>query len=137
MALLQEVDFYQTRENARRVLKSFRKWERIAGRSVIDLRSPIITDLPRNPSYGNKSEDALIQFMEAERHRDDIIAALMMLPLKSRQILYYSYCYREKLSNLQIAGKMDYSVRQIERMKSDALIEFAESYRKGRLIIYC
>jgi uncharacterized protein YbgA (DUF1722 family) len=31
---------------------------------------------------------------------------------------------------------MGYSVRQIERMKSDALVEFAESYRRGKLVAY-
>ncbi|EMF0060909.1 autolysin, partial [Enterococcus hirae] len=40
MNLLREVDFKQTRDNARNVLKNFRRLERIAGRSLIDIKSP-------------------------------------------------------------------------------------------------
>ncbi|EHZ9209651.1 autolysin, partial [Enterococcus faecalis] len=39
--LLKEVDFSQTRANARAVLKNFRRLDRIAGRSLVDVRSPI------------------------------------------------------------------------------------------------
>ena len=70
MLLLREVDFSQTRKNARYVLKNYRRLERIAGRSKIDVRSPIITDMPRTPSNGNKSEDAFIQRLDAETERD-------------------------------------------------------------------
>lgn len=136
IALFKEVDFYRTRCNAREVLKNFRRLERIAGRSLIDVRSPIITDMPRVESCGNKAEEALIQMMDAESERDAILAALMALRLTNRQILYYSFCARETYTNQRIAGQLDYSVRQIERMKSDALVEFAESYRRGKLIEY-
>ncbi len=32
IALLREVDFYQTKCNARKILKNYRKWVRIAGK---------------------------------------------------------------------------------------------------------
>ena len=66
MNLLREVDFKQTRDNARNVLKNFRRLERIAGRSLIDIKSPVITDMPKVPSHGNKAEDAMIQLADAE-----------------------------------------------------------------------
>ncbi|EOH86713.1 ArpU family phage packaging/lysis transcriptional regulator [Enterococcus pallens] len=136
IALLKEVDFHETRKNARAILKSFRRLERIAGRSLIDVRSPIITDMPRIESYGNRSEDALIQVADAEAERDLVITALMALGLTSRQVLHYTYCSRDHYSNRRIADELGYSVRQIERMKSDALVEFAESYCNGKLIVY-
>lgn len=135
MMLLKEVDFRATRQNARNVLKNYRRLERIAGRSKIDVRSPIITDMPRCEG-GNKAEDAIIQMMDAEAERDAIVAALLALGLASRQILHYSFCLPDQFSNVRIASEMGYSVRQIERMKSDALVEFAESYRRGKLIAY-
>ncbi len=85
--LLKEVDFRQTKANARNVLKSFRRLERIAGRSLIDLKSPIITEMPKSQSHGNKTEDALVQLADAEAERDAILSALMALSLTSRQIL--------------------------------------------------
>lgn len=136
MELLKEVDFTSTRKNARYVLKQYKRYERIAGRSLIDIRSPLVSYMPRNQPYGNWTEDAIIQHAEAEAERDAIIAALYALKLTSRQILYYSFCYIESLSNRAIACKMGYSERQIERLKSEALIEFAEAYRKGKLIEY-
>lgn len=81
MQLLREVDFKQTRCNARDVLKNFRRLERMAGRSLIDIKSPIITDMPKAPKHGNKAEDAIIQMMDIEAERDAILAALMALSL--------------------------------------------------------
>lgn len=70
MQLLREVDFKQTRCNARNVLKNFRRLERIAGRSLIDIKSPVITYMPKVPSHGNRAEDAMIQLADAEAERD-------------------------------------------------------------------
>lgn len=136
MILFREVDFYQTRKNAKDVLKKYRRLDRIAGRSLVDVRSPIITDMPKNPSHGNKSEDAMLQHIEAESERNAILTALMALGLTSRQILYYSFCVPDSFSNYKISREMGYSERQIQRMKSEALIEFAEAYKKGSLLCY-
>lgn len=136
MALLPTIDKAQTRRNAKSVLKTYRKCERIAGRSKIDVKSPIITDMPKSVSIGNKAEDALLQLMDAESERDAIISAIMRLKFPSRQILYYSYCHIENWSNQAIACELNYSLRQIERMKQEALIEFAEAYRRGKLLAY-
>ncbi|HFD6464935.1 ArpU family phage packaging/lysis transcriptional regulator [Enterococcus hirae] len=136
MNLLREVDFKQTRDNARNVLKNFKRLERIAGRSLIDIKSPVITDMPKVPSHGNKAEDAMIQLADAEAERDAILKALMALSLISRQILYYSFCVPDSLSNYRISREVGYSERSIQRMKSEALIEFAEAYRHGEKIVY-
>ncbi|HAP8927447.1 TPA: autolysin [Enterococcus faecium] len=124
MQLLREVDFKQTRCNARDVLKNFRRLERMAGRSLIDIKSPIITDMPKAPKHGNKAEDA-------------ILAALMALSLISRQILYYSFCDVNKHSNYEIGQLIrGYGEKNVEKLKSIALIEFAEAYKKGVLVQY-
>ncbi|EGP4701857.1 ArpU family phage packaging/lysis transcriptional regulator [Enterococcus lactis] len=136
MQLLREVDFKQTRCNARDVLKNFRRLERMAGRSLIDIKSPIITDMPKAPKHGNKAEDAIIQMMDIEAERDAILAALMSLGITSRQVLYYRYCAPDGYSNYKIGREIGYSERSVERLMSEALIEFAEAYKKGRLIAY-
>ncbi|WP_048943083.1 ArpU family phage packaging/lysis transcriptional regulator, partial [Enterococcus faecalis] len=114
----------------------FRRLERIAGRSLIDLKSPIITDMPKSQSHGNKAEDALVQLADAEAERDAILSGLMALSLTSRQILHYSFCVQDHYSNYKIAREVGYSERSIQRMKSEALIEFAEAYRNGKIIAY-
>ena len=137
MQLLREVDFKQTRCNARDVLKNFRRLERMAGRSLIDIKSPIITDMPKAPKHGNKTEDAIIQMMDIEAERDAILAALMALSLISRQILYYNFCDVNKHSNYEIGQLIrGYGEKNVEKLKSIALIEFAEAYKKGVLVQY-
>lgn len=137
MNLLREVDFKQTRDNARNVLKNFRRLERIAGRSLIDIKSPVITDMPKVPSHGNKAEDAMIQLADADAERDAILRALMALSLISRQILYYSFCDVNKHSNYEIGQLIcGYGEKNVEKLKSIALIEFAEAYKKSVLVQY-
>ncbi|MGM0143746.1 ArpU family phage transcriptional regulator [Enterococcus sp. AZ153] len=137
MNLLREVNFKQTRDNARSVLKNFRRLERIAGRSLVDIKSPVITDMPKVPSHGNRAEDAMIQLADAETERNAILGALMALSLISRQILYYSFCDVEKHSNYEIGQLIcGYGEKNVEKLKSNALIEFAEAYKKGSLIAY-
>ncbi|WP_207871916.1 hypothetical protein DOK78_002558 [Enterococcus sp. DIV2402] len=137
MILTKKVNLYQTRKNAKNVLKHYRRLERIAGRSQIDIRSSIITDMPRSNSRNNKHiEDVILQRIDAEGERDAIIIALLALKLISRRILYYSFCTPEHFSNLGIATKLGYSLRSIERLKAEALVEFAESYKQGNLISY-
>ncbi|MEQ7275194.1 ArpU family phage packaging/lysis transcriptional regulator [Enterococcus thailandicus] len=136
MQLLREVDFRQTRCNARDVLKNFRRLERLAGRSLVDIKSPIITDMPKAPKHGNKTEDAIIQLVDIENERDAILSGLMSLSLNSRQILYWSYCVVDTYSNYKISRELGYSERSVQRMKTEALIEFAEAYKHGALIVY-
>ncbi|HAP4308282.1 TPA: autolysin, partial [Enterococcus faecalis] len=98
--------------------------------------SPIITDMPKGIKHGNKAEDALIQMIDVEVERDAILTALMSLSIISRQILHYSFCVQDHYSNYKIAREVGYSERSIQRMKSEALIEFAEAYRNGKIIAY-
>ncbi len=135
--LLREIDFRRTRQNAKSILRNYRRLERIAGRSKIDVRSPIITDMPKTPSNGNKSEDAIIQMMDAEAERDAIVVALLALGIDSRQFCIIRIALLIDTQMFGIAQQMGYSVRTIEDYKATALIEFAEAYRKGKLIEYC
>lgn len=136
MGLLRDVDFNQTRENAKDTLANYRRLQRITGRSKIDIKSPIITDMPKSPSHGNRKEDALLQHINAEGELNAIVAGLMSLPLTSRAVLYYSFCDKERWTNDLIGIEIGYSERQVRRVKEDALIEFAEAYKKGKLISY-
>ena len=57
MELFEEIDVRETKFKAKRILASYRRLSRIAGQDEINLRSPIISDMPRTPSsYTNKSE---------------------------------------------------------------------------------
>ena len=134
MELLPEIDKKEIKREARAVLSRYRSLNRIASRAPIDIKSPIITDMPIGGGAQNKSQDAFLERIDAEIERDAIIAALAKLGLASRQILYYSFCDTEKRSNYEIGRLMNgYSEKNIEKLKSIALFEFAEAYRKGKI----
>lgn len=134
--LFKEVDFVCTRTKSTDILRQYRKWDRIAGRASIDIRSPKISDMPKSPNYCNKTEDAIIQHMDAEMERNDIIKAIKSLDLVRRQLLFYMFCDQERYSNALIADRLGYSERQLNRLKKEALLMFAESYKRGKLISY-
>lgn len=134
MELLPKIDKKETKKQARAVLSQYRQLNRIASRMPIDIKSPIITDMPRGGGAQNKSQDAFLEWIDAEIERDAIVAALSKLKLVSRQILYYSFCEAEKRSNYEIGRLMSYSEKNIEKLKSVALLEFADAYRKGKCL---
>lgn len=151
MILLEEIDFIQTRKNARKALREFRKLNRMAGRSAIHLKSPTLSDMPRTPKTAkNGIQDAMIDYLNAEQERDELENAIRSLSLVSRQILVLSFCEMERHTNYEIGQviktyKADspnetviggFSKRHIERLKGIALVEFAESYKGGALIAY-
>jgi len=136
MALIPEIDKRKTKMNARKVLAQYRKWERIAGKSSIDIKSPLISDMPRTLGVSvNKSQDGIVERVDAEINRDAILRALAALSWRSRQILSMTYCEPEKASVYEISVVMRYSEIAIKKYRSVALMEFAEAYKHGQLLI--
>lgn len=161
MTLLTEIDYKLTRRNARDVLKNCRGLQRRNGVKV-SLKSPVFSDMPRNSSNRNNEEYLMIKRFgrtskayQDENKRDamklqSIVNALQSLSDVSRDILYYSYCIADpysiiKLSNTIKVYKEDeygkvteitYSIKNIEKLKAQALIEFAEAYHYENLIAY-
>lgn len=126
--MIKEADIKQTKENARAILKQYRSLERKADRNPIDIRSPFINDMPKGPSRGNKLEDALIQNIEIKEKLSAIEYALSRLSLMSRQTLFYTYCVKDIMTNDEIADNLGVATRTLNRMKSEALLEFADVF---------
>lgn len=126
--MIQEADIKQTKANAKAILKQYRGLERKAGRSPIDIRSPFFNDMPKAPKYGNKVEDAMIQYIEIKEKIQAIEYALSRLGLMSRQVLYYTYCVKDVLTNDEIADNLGVAIRTLNRMKAEALLEFADVF---------
>lgn len=136
LRLFPEIDAKKTKINARKVLVQYRKWERIAGKSIIDIRSPQLSDMPRTLGVSvNKTQDGIVERVYAEMERDAILRALASLSFVSRQILFMTYCECEKRSVWQIGHELGYTEPHIKDLKSTALLEFAEAYKHGKLLI--
>ena len=126
--MIKEADIKQTKANAKAILKQYRGLERKAGRSPIDIRSPFMNDMPKAPKRGNMVEDALIQNIEIKEKIQAIEYALSRLGLMSRQVLYYTYCMKEVMTNDEIADNLGVATSTLNRMKSEALLEFADVF---------
>lgn len=137
MVLVPKINRKQTKLNARKVLKQTRKLARMAGRPIVDLKSPVITDMPRGGNLDNMIELTIVNRTTADNELKAIERALGSLCFINRQILYYSYCDVEYHSNYEISLLVGgYSEKNIERLKSNALVEFAEAYKNGELLRY-
>lgn len=136
--LLPRIDESKTKANARRVLKQCRRLQRIAGRTFEQLKSPIITDMPRSDGYGNSNEEKIIKYLDlkldAENKLCEIAKAVASLGCEERLVLYYAYFDREEHYNWWIADLLNVSLRTLEDLKSDSLIKFADAYQNGRLL---
>ncbi|EMF0201261.1 transcriptional regulator [Enterococcus hirae] len=130
MKIFAEIDDKKTRKNVREFLRSYRNIERLIGSVKVDFSTMIITKKRRKTIVRDS------EMSELEKTRDSIIKALKRLSRLHFQVIYYSYCYPERLTIDQIGEKLGYSGRTIERMKSVALIEFAEAYNSGELLSY-
>lgn len=127
--ILENIDIKQTRKNARRLPKRYRNLERLVGPVKIDFSVMTVT---KNLKFTIDSQNE--EIIEAISTRDSVIEALTRLSRIHFQVLYYSYCFPNKMSMYQIGEKLGYSDRTIERMKAVALVEFAEAYKSGELI---
>lgn len=143
------IDEVKTKVNARKVLSKYRSMARAAGISF-GLQSPVLSDMPKGPAHHDSLEKSIIKKIDAEQDCIEILVALNLLPNKEAAILKYSYCMPDKYTMNEIAAKVPgqrvnefgeveeiyYSVKNIERLKSNALLSFAEGYRGGLLIEY-
>lgn len=143
------IDEVKTKVNVRKLLSKYRSMARIAGINF-GLQSPMLSDMPKRPSQHDRLEKFIIKKIEAERGCAEILAVLELLPNKEGSILKYSYCMPDKYTMNEIAAKVPYqrvnefgeideiyySVKNIERLKSKALLSFAQGYRSGILMVY-
>jgi len=137
--LFKEIDFKATRESAKKTLKTYRRLERMAGKSKVDLQAVTWSDMPKSPSVGNHEEDKIVSALNARYERDAIDYGISRLCLISRQILVLSYMQQDRLSVDDIIYKMGWGYTNkvtFNRYKNEALVEFADAYKNGELIKY-
>lgn len=133
-----EIDEKKTIANAKRKLREYPRWRRIAndigGQKVtqtysFDLRNP--TGTPSRPV-----ERLAINKVDAERELDAIEYAVTNLfdPLH-RRIIYDKYLRTKTKKNWEIEGEIKYEKTQFHKLLSNALLAFSEQYRSGVLVV--
>ncbi|WP_179395042.1 ArpU family phage packaging/lysis transcriptional regulator [Lacticaseibacillus absianus] len=137
MGLVPDIDEQASRDKARDVLRDFRRVARMAGRPLVDIKSPTVSDMPKATPFGNQTESKLTETFDARQSIDTIIRAMALLPAQSYWVLYYSYCTPEELSQYEIQVRMNTtSDNVVDYLKRKALLEFAEAYPGQKLLVF-
>lgn len=123
----------EIRRRARQVLRQYSKYKRIAGKND-SLQSVVLSDMPKNVSRVNYSENRLINRITAQNILQSISEALEMLDSEHKELLERIYIYQKHKTHLYIADAMGMSVKTLERHHAIALVEFAEAYHYENLL---
>lgn len=143
-----EINQRETRARARTVLNRYRRYSLTSGHTI-DLQSPRLSDMPRAERNIQGLENRIIKQLDAEKKCVEILEAINQLEEKEAAILKLSYCAKERYTmnmlTMKIKGyKFDefgnreeyiYSIKNLERIKANALINFAYAYKAENLIV--
>ncbi|KRK93354.1 ArpU family phage packaging/lysis transcriptional regulator [Companilactobacillus futsaii] len=138
MKSLPDINIDQTKKNARKVLKQYRILNRIAGRSLTSVKSPVLNGMPKNTNTNSIQENKSVQVVNASMELEEIDRAVNNLPQEYIDVIYYKYMSKETHTNLDIAGLVFGSItanKTVARRLSDGLLLFSESYRNGELLV--
>ncbi|MBC1521419.1 transcriptional regulator [Listeria aquatica] len=141
LSLLPQINVQQTKKAAREVLSRYRSLERIAGQEYSISLVPTLSDMPRAGKKAISKIESLVQRkVDVEKEALEILDACQKLPQLSYEILYFKYLQKENWTNTQIQLHMQdqmnesFSERDFERKLANALLEFAEAYKGGKLL---
>ncbi|MCG4280899.1 ArpU family phage packaging/lysis transcriptional regulator [Lacticaseibacillus saniviri] len=135
MTLIPQIDEQKSRDNARDLLKAYRRLARMAGRPLTNYKSPTIDDMPKAQSFSNLAEKQMIDHFSAEQEIKWIDRAMQFLSFESYWVLYFSYCTDELMKGEKIAERMGYANdNMVDYQKRKALLEFAEAFNNSELL---
>ena len=128
MELFEPVDEVQTARNVRNFFnKDLDKLLRMANEVPSFLRSPVIDDMPKSPSFKNGSEEILVNHFESKSYIAKSILigvskALNNCRLIHKQILIAKYL--DDMYDWQIMQRLNYEKTRYAELKINALNEF-------------
>lgn len=135
MTLFPDIDIEETKINVKILLSMYRRMERLASQGHIPKITQTYTLEARSTSIDNdQTFDSVSRKMTAEHELKKIAEALNKLNAYHRQLLYYRYMVKERMTDEEISGKMSMSERTYYRELETTLIEFAEAYDGGSLL---
>ncbi|WP_164928380.1 ArpU family phage packaging/lysis transcriptional regulator [Pediococcus pentosaceus] len=108
-----------------KILKQVPKWKRIAGKSLTDLHSPTIDNMPRSSV---QADDRIINRINAKQQLERVKFCLSFLSDEKQKLLRLAYMSNEHPTNIKICMKMRINEGTFYRLKKAALQEFREAY---------
>ncbi|HBV48348.1 MAG TPA: ArpU family transcriptional regulator [Lactobacillus sp.] len=122
-----DVDLVETSAKVRKFFKQdYPKLMRVAGVGNSFLKSPVITDEPKAPSFGNNLEERIVKRVYAQETLERVIEALNAIRDESKQILIAVYV--DDLSAWEICERLGCEETQYRVKKRKAENEFADAF---------
>lgn len=135
MALVPEIDEQVSRNNARDQLKQYRRISRMAGKPLVDIKSPSMDGMPKASAYDNGVEASLVNKFNARIELAEMERAMACLSYQQYWVLFYSYCTPEPLEINEVASRVGLANEDaVDYVKRGALMLFAEAFHHGRLL---
>ncbi|VTY26974.1 ArpU family phage packaging/lysis transcriptional regulator [Streptococcus anginosus] len=139
LELFREIDEKATQAKAKKILQTYRRLCRIAGSEYTLRSTSAFSDQPRSknnqPSKG--LETFVVKRLDAEREIAEIDKAINLLSSDMyKEILIRRFCKARQCSNICIYMELDLSESEFYREQSKALLEFAEWYKAGELLVF-
>ena len=137
MPFFPEINETKTKENAKRILKGYPRWRRVANDTDGQRVTTTYSFMPRNPSSVRDSqvEKLAIRKVDAEIELDAIEQAVSRLhdPLY-RRILFEKYLQWNCKKDETIAMGLSLSESSYYDILDKSLMAFAELYRNGEQV---
>ena len=139
--LFKKIDKRSTCKASKRVLKQYKRLKRIAGEPYSPKVTATFSLEPRSSSAapGDAMVAAISRKLEAEKELEKIEASFNAIAdAYARQILHMLFLeYKDdnEVSNQVIMDRLNYSESEYYRLFERGLMQFAESYDNGSLLV--
>lgn len=137
MPFFPEINESKTRENAKKILRGYPRWRRVANDKDGQKVTPTYSFMPRNPSSDTTSqiEKLAIRKVDAEMELDAIEQAVSELhDPYYRRILFEKYLNKYRKKDQTIYTALAISESSYYEILDKALLAFAELYRNGEQV---
>lgn len=137
MPFFPEINESKTRENAKKILRGYPRWRRVANDKDGQKVTPTYSFMPRNPSSDTTSqiEKLAIRKVDAEMELDAIEQAVSELhDPYYRRILVEKYLDKHRKKDRTIFTALAMSESSYYETLDKALLAFAELYRNGEQV---
>lgn len=122
-----DVDTISTAANVRQFFKKdYPKLLRMAGVNSSYVKSPVITDEPKAPSFGNNLEERIVKRVYAQETLERVIEALNAIRDESKQILIGVYADNKNVWDMCDLVGCERAQYQAKKRKAEN--EFADAF---------
>lgn len=137
MPFFPEINEAKTKENAKKILKGYPRWRRVANDRNGQKVTTTYSFMPRNPGNDTTSqvEKLAIRKVDAELELDAIEQAVSELhDPYYRRIIYEKYMVWHRKKDETIYNELSISESSYYKILDKALLAFAELYRNGEQV---